>query len=73
MERTLESLLVLDMVLDLEQRLVELRLDVLLLMLRGEGFNFKKNLSKLGKKTYIHIYLLFFWGGGALCSMTPCE
>ena len=38
MERTLESLLVLDMVLDLEQRLVELRLDVLLLMLRGEGF-----------------------------------
>ena len=38
MERTLESLLVLDRVLDLEQRLVELRLDVLLLVLRGEGF-----------------------------------
>ena len=32
------SLLVLDRVLDLEQRLVELRLDVLLLMFREEGF-----------------------------------
>ena len=38
MERTLESLLVLDRVLDLEQRLVELRLDVLLLLLRGEEY-----------------------------------
>ena len=37
MERILESLLVLDRVLDLEQRLVKLRLDVLLLMHRGEG------------------------------------
>ena len=37
MEMILESLLVLDRVLDLEQRLVELKLDVRLLMLWGEG------------------------------------
>lgn len=34
----LESLCVLDRVLDLEQRLVELKLDFLLLILRGWGY-----------------------------------
>lgn len=38
MEMVLESLWVLDKVLDLEQRLVELKLEVLLLMFRGEGY-----------------------------------
>ena len=37
MDITLESLLVLDRVLDLEQRLVELRLEVLLLVLNVDG------------------------------------
>ena len=37
MDITLESLLVLDRVLDFKQRLVELRLEVLCLMLKGEG------------------------------------
>ena len=37
-EMVLESLCVLDRVLDLEQRLVELKLEFLLLMLKGEGY-----------------------------------